>query len=142
MNVKKVYLLIVLLLLITLSSTVAASGVDGEQLLDEANLITDGVLTGLNENNYQLFSENFNQQMKQELSKAQFDALNVTVKTKIGDYISKQFVGVDKKDQYKILTYFATYTQEPQVLVRTVVVEENSKLAVAGFWLDSPKLRK
>ncbi|HWR06234.1 DUF3887 domain-containing protein [Sporomusa sp.] len=142
MNVKKVYLLIVLLLLITLSSTVVASGADGEQFLDEANLITDGVLKGLNENNYLMFSENFNQQMKAELSEAQFNALNITVKAKIGDYVSKQFVGLDKKDQYKILTYFATYTQEQQVVVRTVVVEENSKLAVAGFWLDSPKLRK
>ncbi len=139
---RKVYLVLLMVFLITLPGAVIAGDGDRDLLPDEVHLLTEGMLTGLNENNYQKFSANFNPKMKAELTEGRFNTLVVTVKENIGDYLARQLVTVEEQGGYKIVTYAAVYTLEPQVIVRTVVTVENDKLAVAGLWLDSPKLRQ
>lgn len=108
-----------------------------------ADPVTDRLLTGLNENNYRKFSSDFDQGMKENFSEAHFRTIHADIKAKIGDYISRQFVGMEEKDGYKIMIYHAVFSKEQQkVVVRTVVSELNGQLYVSGFWLDSPNLRK
>lgn len=139
MDTKKVGLLIVVLLLSLAGAAVAGSA--GTEAAAEP--VTDRLLTGLNENNYRKFSSDFDRGMKENFSEANFRTLHADIKAKIGDYISREFVGMEEKDGYKILIYHAVFSKETQkVVVRTVVSELNGQFCVSGFWLDSPNLRK
>jgi hypothetical protein len=60
---------------------------------------------------------------------------------KIGTYVNKTFVEVKDESGYKVVYYQAQFTNEPSnVTVRAVFQEENSKMKLAGFWVDSPRL--
>jgi hypothetical protein len=121
------------------SATKSASG----DLRDCANDITDGILIGLNNDDYGKFSENFDQKMKSSLPEVQFKVISYNIKSKIGNYLSKEYVGSENKDGYTVMIYKGKFSQEnDDVIIRTVLSENAGKMLVSGFWLDSPNLRK
>ncbi|MGL5514933.1 MAG: DUF3887 domain-containing protein [Sporomusa sp.] len=143
MNYRKkgdiLFLLVLSILMSVLPITALAAD---ETLIDEATLITESMLSGLSQNDYEKFSEHFNGNMKANMSEAVFTTAQTAITEKIGGYISKEFVGREDKGQYSVMQYHAAFTFEQDVVVTTVFTEENGKLLVAGFWLDSPKLRQ
>lgn len=97
----------------------------------------------MNERNYTKFPEHFDQTMKNALPEAVFKETNTVIKSKIGDYVSKEFWKVESKDQFMIVYYNAKSTQEPEnVIVKVVFQEIEAEMKVSGLWLDSPKLRE
>jgi len=77
------------------------------------------------------------------MTEAVFDETNAGIRSKIGDYVSKEFWKAESKDQYTIVYYNAKFTDEPaDVTVKVVFQEINGEMKVPGLWLDSPKLRK
>jgi len=139
---KKGDILLLLALSILLSILPVTALAADETLIDEAALLTEGMLSGLSQNDYEKFSEHFNKNMKANMSEDVFTAAQTAITEKIGDYISKEFVGREDKGQFAVMQYRAAFTFEQDVVVTTVFSEENGKLLVAGFWLDSPKLRQ
>lgn len=140
--VKQTVYLLVILLVLSIAG-VAAAGADEEKFIAAAHQITDEMLTGLKENNYQKFSANFDGKMKENLTETQFRQLQANIKANIGDCISRDFVRLEKKGEYRIAIYHAAFSREPQsVVVQTVFSQIDGKVYVSGFWLDSPKLRK
>ena len=117
--------------------------VDIDQVRKYADPITKNILLGMNGNNYSKYSEHFDQTMKNAMPEAVFDETNTLIKSKIGDYVSKQFWKVESKDQYTIVYYKARFTEEPEdVIVKVVFQEIMEEMEVSGLWLDSPKLRE
>lgn len=81
--------------------------------------------------------------MKTGMPEAQFQMTANVIKSKIGSYVSKEFVGSEKKDGYIIMVYKGKFSQESDdVIIRTVVSETDNGVFVSGFWLDSPGLRR
>ena len=77
------------------------------------------------------------------MTEAVFDETNTVIRSKIGDYVSKEFWKAESKDQYTIVYYKAKFTDEPaDATVRVVFQEINGEMKVSGLWLDSPELRK
>ena len=77
------------------------------------------------------------------MTEAVFVETNAVIKSKIGDYVSKEFWKVESKDQYTIVYYKAKFTDEPaDVTVKVVFQEINGVPKVSGLWFDSPELRK
>ena len=117
--------------------------VDVDQVRKYADLITENILLGMSENNYSKYSEHFDQTMKNAMPEAVFNETNTLIKSKIGDYVSKQFWKVESKDQYTIVYYKARFTEEPEdVIVKVVFQEIMEEMEVSGLLLDSPKLRE
>ena len=116
---------------------------DVEQVRGYADPITEQILVAMNENDYAKYSEDFDQTMKNAMTEAVFDETNAVIRSKIGDYVSKEFWKAESKDQYTIVHYKAKFTDEPaDVTVRVVFQEINGEMKVSGLWFDSPELRK
>jgi len=116
--------------------------VDAEQVRMYADQITEDILLAMNEDDYTKYSDNFDQTMRNAIPGAVFNETNAMIKSKIGDYVSKEFQKAEGKDQYTIVYYNARFTDEPDdVTVKVVFQEINGEMKVSGLWLDSPKLR-
>ena len=116
---------------------------DVEQVREYADPIAEQILVAMNEDDYARYSEDFDQTMKNAMTEAVFDETNAVIRSKIGDYVSKEFWKAESKDQYTIVYYRAKFTDEPaDVTVRVVFQEINGEMKVSGLWLDSPELRK
>ena len=116
---------------------------DVEQVRGYADPVTENILVAMNEGDYAIYSEDFDQTMKNAMTEAVFDETNTVIRSKIGDYVSKEFWKAESKDQYTIVYYRAKFTDEPaDVTVRVVFQEINGEMKVSGLWFDSPELRK
>ena len=116
---------------------------DVEQVRGYADPVTENILVAMNENDYTRYSEDFDQTMKHAMTVAVFDEKNAAIRSKIGDYVSKEFWKAESKDQYTIVHYKAKFTDEPaDVTARVVFQEINGEMKVSGLWFDSPELCK
>jgi len=117
--------------------------VDIEQVRTYADPITENILVAMNEDDYANYSEHFDATMKNALPEPVFRENNALIQSKIGAYVSKEYWKVESKNQYTIVYYKATFTQEPDdVIVKVVFQEIAGETKVSGLWLDSPKLRE
>jgi hypothetical protein len=73
---------------------------------------TENILVAINEGNYTKYSEHFDATMKNALPEAVFQETNTLITSKIGAYDSKEFWKAEGKNQYAIVYYKATFTQE------------------------------
>ena len=97
----------------------------------------------MNEDNYTKYSEHFDATMKNVLPEPVFQENNALVTSKIGTYVSKEFWKAESENQYTIVYYKATFTQElGDVIVKVVFQEIAGETKVSGLWMDSPKLRE
>jgi hypothetical protein len=116
---------------------------DVEQVRGYADPVTEQILVAMNEDDYAIYSEDFDQTMKNAMSEAVFDETNAVIRSKIGDYVSKEFWKAESKDQYTIVYYKAKFTDESaDVTARVVFQEIGGEMKVSGLWFDSPELRK
>ena len=108
-----------------------------------ASEITENVLTGLNQSDFARFSRDFDEAMKKAFTEQVFTQTRDLIKSKVGDYQSKQYLKTEEKKPYTTVYYKAQYTNEPDgVIVRIVFQEIGGKPLVSGLWFDSPKLRQ
>ncbi len=106
-----------------------------------ADPITEKILVAMNEGNYTKFSENMDSSMKRAMPEPLFQQTVALIKSKVGDYISKDFSRVELQGDFTVVYYRAKYTDESEVVVKVVFVEEGGEHYVSGLWFDSPKLR-
>ncbi len=109
-----------------------------------AGSITEGILTGMRDNDYASYSEYFDETLKEALPEDQFYDTNTMLKGKIGEYQGeKSFKNTMTKDEFISVVYQAKFSGEPKgVTVRVVFQEIDGTVYVSGLWLDSPNLRK
>ena len=116
---------------------------DVGQVRGYADPVTEQILAAMNGGDYAMYSEDFDQTMKNAMTETVFVETNAVIKSKIGDYVSKEFWKAESKDQYTIVHYKAKFTDEPaEVTVRVVFQEISGEMKVSGLWFDSPELRK
>jgi uncharacterized membrane protein len=135
--------LVALIVVVLLAGCLSQNQVDVEQVRAYADPITENILVAMNEDNYTKYSEHFDATMKNALPEPVFHENNVLIQSKIGAYVSKEYWKVESQNQYTIVYYKATFTQEPDdVIVKVVFQEIAGETKVSGLWLDSPKLRE
>ncbi|SMD15793.1 DUF3887 domain-containing protein [Sporomusa malonica] len=139
---KKWYAILPLLLVAALLLGCGGQQQSLDNIINAVDQLTENMLVAMNENDYNRFSRDFDDQMRVDLDEAKYKSTVPAITAKIGKYLSKDFVGLEKKDQYTIVVYRANFSLEPDgVTVRSVVGDKNDKKVISGFWLDSPKLR-
>jgi len=138
---KNILLLSALILLIILPGC-SAQEIPLAEVKQYADPITENILMAMNEDNYSRFSQDFDEQMKNGLDEIKYYKTIPGMKNKIGQYISKELVFFEKKDQFLVVTYKAKFSDESgDVTVRSVFSDRNGKKYISGFWMDSQKLR-
>ena len=114
-----------------------------DDVREHSDRITENILLGMNNDNYTEFSEHFDQTMKNTMSQAVFNETNALIKSKIGEYVSKQFWKAECENQFTIVYYHARFTHEPDnVIIKVVLQDILGEIKVSGLWFDSPKLRE
>ena len=141
-NIAGLIVVVTIIAVVIFAGCVEKNQVDVDQTRKYADPITENILLGMSENDYSKYSDHFDQTMKNAMPEAVFNETNTLIKSKIGDYVSKQFWKVESKDQYTIVYYKTRFTEEPEdVIVKVVFQEIMEEMEVSGLWLDSPKLR-
>jgi len=93
------------------------------QLREPADLMTENILSAINEEDYNKFSENFNAEMKNSISESLFSQNNAVIKAAVGHYLlSKELTKEAKEGQYFSFYYKADFSDEPEgVAVKLVL---------------------
>ena len=112
-----------------------------------AGPMAENVLTAIEDNNYDQFSKDFSDKMKNTLTKENFEAMVELFDSKIGEYQGKSFAGAaNTKEDGKILTvivYQAEYSREPKGVQITVSFSgNNDQKIIEGLFFNSPNLAK
>ena len=143
-----VVILVALLMLAGLSALIGCSSQPSPSTATQANIqtaadvIAENILTSLNNNDYPVFSKDFDQNLKNILTRTSFDQLYQKVKSTLGDYQSKDLISATTQSDITTLQYVAHYTNEPAGVAVTLSLQNvNHTIYVHGLNLDSSKLR-
>lgn len=117
------------------------TGEEKESILQYAEPVVDSILKGFNEDNYELFSMDFDEIMKKHLNEEANNKTRAQIFSKIGLYVSKGSPRVSEKTSFIAIDYKADFEKEKGVNVRVVFKKYGDKNLVSGLWFNSPKLR-
>ena len=110
---------------------------------DYTDAIAEGVLQAFNAGDYPVYSEHFDETMKEAISETVFEGTREFIRDRVGDYISKEVTAVDVVENKTTVTYKAKFSDEPDdVKVTIVFLESGGSVYISGLYYDSPKLRK
>jgi hypothetical protein len=137
---KKIF---ALFLLVLLSGLLAGCGSKETVLTrDERDAVlafsetkTDNLLAGMNTNDYAMFSQDFDQEMLNAMTQAQFDALKKDRDAKLGLYVSRQVNSVTQAGDFYAVIYDAKFEKDNAVTVR-VVFRVADPHQVSGLWFN------
>lgn len=111
-----------------------------EEIRKIADPATENMLLMLNEGNYNQYIRSFSQQMKAAIPESKFRELDSTIKGRYGNYISKEFVSIEIRENYIMVSYKGNFSQEQEpILIRSVFTQEEGKTYISGFWLNPLK---
>ncbi len=117
-------------------------GEDKDKWIRIATPIAENILQSINNNDYQSFSKDFSQEMKDAMPVAGFNDLREILMSKIGSYISSTPDKVEDQGDYITVYFTAIFEKDEQVTVRLVFRKDDPAYKVDGLWFDSPKLRE
>ena len=117
-------------------------GAERDVVLAYADPIADGLLQGLNDNDYQTYSRDFDEAMRKALPESKLPQNREAIVSKIGLYVSREPQQVLTQGQFTTVIYEAKFEEEDGVEVKVVFREVGGENRVAGLWFNSPKLRR
>jgi hypothetical protein len=109
---------------------------------DYADAITESALQSMSDCDYATHVALYSPEAQDTFTEGDFDTSCTQIKALIGDYIDKEFWRTQTQDGYTVVEYKANFSEEPESVTISVYFEEiDGEMYIAGFWLDSPKLR-
>lgn len=111
------------------------SGDEQDAVLAFSEAKTDNLLAGLNAGDYAMFSADFDQDMLNAMTQAQFDALKLDRDAKVGLYVSREVTSVVQQGDFYAVVYSAALEKAPDVTVR-VVFRIADPHQVSGLWFN------
>lgn len=110
---------------------------------DYAVPIVETALKSLSGGDYETYVALFDTESQESLTEDIYTQSCEFITEKIGEYRSKTYVREAIEQGYTVLYYEAEFTGETEkVTVRAVFQEDKGEMKLAGFWLDSPNLRR
>lgn len=115
------------------STPITGSDMDAVLAFSEAK--TDNLLAGMNANDYAAFSKDFDKDMLNAMTQAQFDSLKKDRDAKLGLYISREVNSVVQTGDFYAVIYDAKFEKDDAVTVRVVfrMAEPNE---ISGLWFN------
>ncbi len=129
-----------LLILPACNSAKKITGEAADQVVAYADPMADNVIQGLETGDYQTFSENFTQDLKDALPQSSFESMAQTFESKLGSYQSREVSSVEELQGNIAVVYTLTYSQADAVTMR-LVTTSSAPHQVGGLWFNAPELR-
>jgi len=109
---------------------------------DYASQMTEVTAQGMSDGDYAAFTQYLSPEAKAAMSEDDFNQVSPLIKSTIGDYIDKEFWKTETENGYTVVCYIANYSEEPEDVIVSVYFEEkDGEMYIAGFGLDSPKIK-
>jgi hypothetical protein len=110
---------------------------------DYADEIAETALQTMNECDYEAHMGLYSPEVQEAITEDIFNLSCQQIKAVIGDYIDKEYVETSDYNGYVLVQYKANFSEEPEGVTISVYFEEiDGEIYIAGFALDSPKLRE
>lgn len=120
---------------------VVLEGAERDAVLAYAREPAENLLAGLIARDYEQFSRDFSETMKQGMDQKAFADLLNMLDSKLGTFQSSELVTVLQDENFTTLVYRLEYELDHQVSMR-VVFDNAESHSISGLWFDSPELRK
>lgn len=137
---KKVSILFLVAFLFSLlagcgSQSTSLTEEDKDAVLAFSESKADNLLTGMNTNDYAVFSKDFDQDMLDAMSQTQFAELKKDRDAKLGLYLSREVHSVTQTGDFYIVNYDAKFEKDDAVTIRVVfrIAEPHQ---VSGLWFN------
>ena len=99
-----------------------------------AESIVDGMLKGVNKDDYTLYSGSFFKGLKEQVKEKDFRTLNDDLKKQVGEYKSRKFIGMLNKKLIDVFLWKAKFTKtDEDAMIRLFLIEEEGQYRVSSF---------
>jgi hypothetical protein len=137
---KTVRMFFLVLVLVSLlagcgSGETEVTGADQDAVLAFSESKTDDLLAGMNDNDYAMFSKDFDQEMLNAMTESKFNELKADRDAKLGRYVSRKVNGITRSGDFYAVIYEAVFEKEDAVVVR-VVFRVDEPHEVSGLWFN------
>jgi hypothetical protein len=107
----------------------------------QAREIAEQTLSALNDGDYEAFSANFDEKLREAINEQRFEELRLLVQESSGGFVSLTGPKLVKTASPQTVGYVydCKFEKEDVVMTHTYFVDGNQ---IAGFFLTSPNLRK
>jgi hypothetical protein len=139
MKAKSLFFVIIIAL-VTLASAacstkapVYAAGDQKDQAVAAADPIAKDILDGMQQNNYSLFTKDFDDTMLKAMPETSFNKM-VTQFSAFGTLKSSELINVQIVDTYYRINYKLTY--EKKVITMGLVIPQSGDVKATGLWFN------
>lgn len=137
---KKIVILLLTALLVGLlvgcgPNETVFSGDESEAVLAFSEAKTDNLLEGMNAGDYAVFSKDFDRDMLNGITEAEFKNLKADRDAKLGLYVSRQVDRVVQSGDFYAVIYDAKFEKDDAVSVR-VVFRAAEPHEISGLWFS------
>ncbi|MBM4283917.1 MAG: DUF3887 domain-containing protein [Deltaproteobacteria bacterium] len=128
---------LILVVTLVLPASGAVVGQNDQEVKAAADPILDRLLAGLQENDYQAYSQDFDDTLKEAVSEKKFQQVRTQIMNKLGKLQSRTFLGSLKQNNMSVVLYRATFERsENDVLIKMVVSKRKDRILVTGLWFQ------
>jgi hypothetical protein len=112
-------------------------GQDNPAVQAVADPILDGVLKGLHEGDYDLYSQNFDDTLKDVISKKKFLQTRSSISKSIGTYETRSYLGYLQKGKTTVVLWKGRFAKSADdVLIKLVLSRRGDRTKVLGLWFQ------
>jgi hypothetical protein len=112
-------------------------GQDNPEVQAVADPILDGVLKGLHEGDYDLYSQYFDDTLKDVISKKKFLQTRSSILKSIGTYESRGYLGYLQKGKTTMVLWKGRFAKSADdVLIKLVLSRRGDQTKVLGLWFQ------
>jgi hypothetical protein len=112
-------------------------GQDNREVQAVADPMLDTVLKGLNEGEYEVYCQYFNDTMKRVISPKNFSQIRGNILRSIGDYESRSYLGYLEKSNSTVVLWKGRFAKSADdVLIKLVLSRQGDQIKVSGLWFQ------
>ncbi len=102
-----------------------------------ADPILEAVLTGFNQGNYGLYSQDFGDTLKEAISEKKFLKVRGQILNKLGKYQSRTYLGFLTQGKTTVALWKGRFSDnDDDVLIKLVLSRRGDKVKVLGLWFQ------
>ncbi len=132
-----------LIMLVVVGGLAACGGDDTPSEPDYADEMAEDALQTMSECDYAAHVALYTPEIQEAMTEDIFNVSCQQIKAIIGDYIDKEYLETSDYNGYVLVQYNTDFSEEPEGVTVSVYFEEiDGEIYIAGFGLDSPKLRE
>ena len=117
----------------TTAKTLAGAELDAVLAFSEP--MTDNLLDGLKNNDYAVFSRDFDADMLKAIDEKGFAALKTDRDSTLGAYVSREVFQVTDSGEYYIVFYLSQFEKQTDVVMQVVFQLDEPHL-ISGLWFS------